>query len=161
MVRFRAQIFAALISALVCGCAGKPVDAPPNLVSDMPVPQDSGVTTGALQTSGYQLSEEELKFDCKKLTGLMQIRILQVRGYDSNKKATAAARGIQSLATPIFGGTKEGVDPDGQYRKDLAMLQAYNRQLGVKQCRTFDLDAELASTANDVTPEPRGKPKTN
>jgi len=161
MVRFRAQVFAALISALVCGCAGKPVDAPPNLVSDMPVPQVSGVTTGALQTSGYQLSEEELKFDCKKLTGLMQIRILQVRGYDSNKKATAAARGIQSLATPIFGGTKEGVDPDGQYRKDLAMLQAYNRQLGVKQCRTFDLDAELASTANDVTPEPRGKPKTN
>jgi len=161
MVRFRAQVFAALISALVCGFAGKPVDAPPNLVSYMPVPQDSGVTTGALQTSGYQLSEEELKFDCKKLTGLMQIRILQVRGYDSNKKATAAARGIQSLATPIFGGTKEGVDPDGQYRKDLAMLQAYNRQLGVKQCRTFDLDAELASTANDVTPEPRGKPKTN
>jgi len=125
MVRFRAQVFAALMSALVCGCAGKPVDAPPNLVSDMPVPQDSGVTTGALQTSGYQLSEEELKFDCKKLTGLMQIRILQVRGYDSNKKATAAARGIQSLATPIFGGTKEGVDPDGQYRKDLAMLQAF------------------------------------
>jgi hypothetical protein len=161
MVRFRAQVLAALMSALVCGCAGKPVDTPPNLVSDMPVPQDGGVTTGALQTSGYQLNEEELKFDCKKLTGLMQIRILQVRGYDSNKKATVAARGIQSLATPIFGGTKEGVDPDGQYRKDLAMLQAYNRQLGVKQCRTFDLDAELASTANDVTPEPRGKPKTN
>jgi hypothetical protein len=148
------------MSALVCGCAGKPVDTPPNLVSDMPVPQD-GVTTGALQTSGYQLSEEELKFDCKKLTGLMQIRILQVRGYDSNKKASAAARGIQSLATPIFGGTKEGVDPDGQYRKDLAMLQAYNRQLGVKQCKTFDLDAELASTATDVTPSPRDKPKVN
>ena len=149
------------MSALVCGCAGKQVDTPPNLVSDMPAPQDSGVTTGALQTSGYQLSEEELKFDCKKLTGLMQIRILQVRGYDSNKKASAAARGIQSLATPIFGGTKEGVDPDGQYRKDLAMLQAYNRQLGVKQCKTFDLDAELASTATDVTPSPRDKPKVN
>ncbi len=114
-----------------------------------------------MQTSGYQLSEEELKFDCKKLTGLMQIRILQVRGYDSNKKASLAARGIQTLTTPIFGGTKEGVDPDGQYRKDLAMLQAYNRQLGVKQCKTFDLDAELASTATDVTPAPRDKPKTN
>jgi hypothetical protein len=159
MVRFRAQILAALASAWVCGCAGKQVDTPPNLVSDMPAPQDSGVTTGALQTSGYQLSEEELKFDCKKLTGLMQIRILQVRGYDSNKKASAAARGIQSLTTPIFGGTKEGVDPDGQYRKDIAMLQAYNRQLGVKQCKTFDLDAELASTATDVTPSPRDKPK--
>ena len=160
MVRLRAQLLAAVASALVCGCAGKTVDTPPNLVSDVPSPQDAGVT-GALQTSGYQLSEEELKFDCKKLTGLMQIRILQMRGYDSNKKASAAARGIQSLATPIFGGTKEGVDPDGQYRKDLAMLQAYNRQLGVKQCKTFDLDAELAATATDVTPEPRDKPKAN
>jgi hypothetical protein len=161
MVRLRAQLLAAVASALVCGCAGKTVDTPPNLVSDVPAPQDAGVTTGALQTSGYQLSEEELKFDCKKLTGLMQIRILQMRGHDSNKKASAAARGIQSLATPIFGGTKEGVDPDGQYRKDLAMLQAYNRQLGVKQCKTFDLDAELAATATDVTPEPRDKPKAN
>ena len=41
------------------------------------------------------------------------------------------------------------------------MLQAYNRQLGVKQCKTFDLDAELAATATDVTPEPRDKPKAN
>ena len=69
----------------MCGCAGKPVDTPPNLVSDMPTASDS-VTTGALQGSGYQLSEEELKFDCKKLTGTMQIRILQIRGYDTNKK---------------------------------------------------------------------------
>ena len=161
MVRLRAHLLAAVASTLVCGCAGTPVDTPPNLVSDMPPPQDAGVITGALRTSGYQLSEEELKFDCKKLTGLMQIRILQMRGYDTNKKASAAARGIQSLATPIFGGTKEGVDPDGQYRKDLAMLEAYNRQLGVKKCKTFDLDAELAATATDVTPEPRDKPKAN
>jgi hypothetical protein len=36
---------------------------------------------------------------------------------------------MQSLATPIWGGTKEGLDPDGQYRRDRAMLDAYNRQL--------------------------------
>ncbi len=62
---------------------------------------------------------------------------------------------MQSLTTPIFGGTKEGVDPDGQYRKDRAMLEAYNRQLAVKQCKTFDLDAELAIKSTDVTPAPR------
>ena len=50
----------------------------------------------------------------------------------TNKK-TSAARGMQALTTPIFGGTKEGVDPDGQYHKDLAMLEAYNRQLAIKQ----------------------------
>jgi hypothetical protein len=118
------------------------------------------MVTGALPSAGYQLSEEELKYDCRKLTGLMQIRILQVRGYDSNKKASAAARGMQTLATPIWGGTKEGVDPDGQYSKDLAMLEAYNRQLASKQCKTFDLAAELSATS-DVTPTPRDKPKVN
>ncbi len=153
MVRFRAQIFA-VASVLACGCASKNVDTPPNLVSDIPPPSD-GVTTGALQGSGYQLSEEELKFDCKKLTGTMQIRILQMRGYDTNKKTSTVARSLQSLTTPIFGGTKEGVDPDGQYLKDRAMLEAYNRQLGVKQCKTFNLDAELAIKSTDVTPTPR------
>jgi len=154
MVRFRAQIFAVVASVLACGCASKNVDAPPNLVSDIPPPSD-GLTTGALQGSGYQLSEEELKFDCKKLTGTMQIRILQMRGYDTNKKTSTVARSLQSLTTPIFGGTKEGVDPDGQYLKDRAMLEAYNRQLGVKQCKTFNLDAELAIKSTDVTPTPR------
>jgi hypothetical protein len=154
MVRFRAQIFAVVASVLACGCASKNVDTPPNLVSDIPPPSD-GVTTGALQGSGYQLSEDELKFDCKKLTGTMQIRILQMRGYDTNKKTSTVARSLQSLTTPIFGGTKEGVDPDGQYLKDRAMLEAYNRQLGVKQCKTFDLDAELAIKSTDVTPTPR------
>jgi hypothetical protein len=153
MVRFRAQIFV-VASVLACGCASTNVDRPPNLVSDIPPPSE-GVTTGALQGSGYQLSEEELKFDCNKLTGTMQIRILQMRGYDTNKKTSTIARSLQSLTTPIFGGTKEGVDPDGQYLKDRAMLEAYNRQLGSKQCKTFDLDTELAIKSTDVMPAPR------
>jgi pectin methylesterase-like acyl-CoA thioesterase len=97
------------------------------------------------------VTAEEQKYDCRKLTGQMQIRILQVRGYDSRKKSSMAARGMQSVTTPIFGGTKEGTDPDGQYRKDLAQLEAYNQQLAAKKCKTFDLQAELASTTN-LTP---------
>jgi hypothetical protein len=139
----------------LCGCASSQVDTKPNLVGDIPPPADNGgVVTGALP--GYQLSAEELGFDCKKLTGTMQIRILQIRGYDTNRKASAAARGMQTFATPIWGGTKEGVDPDGQYRRDLAMLEAYNRLLADKQCPTFDLAAELA-TKEDTTPGPRTK----
>ncbi|MEI9899500.1 MAG: hypothetical protein WDN31_04450 [Hyphomicrobium sp.] len=145
-----------MASALVCGCANAPADIKPNLVSDTP-PAAADLTTGTLPASGYQLSEEELKYDCRKLTGMMQIRILQVRGYDSNKKASAAARSVQSLATPIWGGTKEGVDPDAQHRKDLAMLEAYNQRLATKQCKSFDLAAELAAT-DDATPSPRNKP---
>lgn len=155
----RALIVAALVGALVCGCAGGPADTKPNLVSDVPAPSSSMVT-GSLPGSGYQLSGEELKHDCSKLTGLMQIRILQMRGYDSNKKASAAARGMQAFATPIWGGTKEGVDPEGQHRKDLAMLEAYNQRLAEKRCKTFNLAAELAATS-DTTPTPVSTSKVN
>lgn len=157
MRRVRALTVAAAASALAWGCASGPTEIKPNLVSEAPSPS-SGMVTGTVPASGYQLSEDELKYDCRKLTGLMQIRILQVRGYDANKNASAAARGIQSMATPIWGGTKEGLDPEGQYRRDLAMLEAYNRQLAAKKCKTFDLTAEL-NAKGDTTPTPHEKPK--
>jgi hypothetical protein len=158
MVRFRAQICAAIAGAVVCGCAGAPADTKPNLVNDIPPAAETGVVTGTLPPVGYQLTEDEQKYDCPKLTGLMQIRILQVRGYDSTKQTSAAARGLQALTTPIFGGTKEGVDPDAQYRKDIAKLRAYNQQLASLKCKTFDLDAELSATG-DSTPTPRYGPQ--
>jgi hypothetical protein len=159
MVSIRAFAIALLASALVCGCASAPTEVPPSLVTDMPPPPTPGAT-GSLpeaRAGGYQLTADEQKYDCRKLTGQMQIRILQMRGYDSRKKSSMAARGVQSITTPIFGGTKEGTDPDGQYRKDLAQLEAYNEQLAAKKCKTFDLQAELASTANDLTPTPTKK----
>ena len=135
MVRFRAQICAALASAVVCGCAGAPVDTQArtsSAISRLPL-TTAASSPAPSPASGYQLSEEELKYDCKKLTGLMQIRILQMRGYDSNKKASAAARGMQ---------TADDADlrrHQGRRRSrrrstssDLAMLEAYNRQLAVQ-----------------------------
>jgi hypothetical protein len=151
---------ALLTGASLCGCASSQSDMPTTLLSDSPPPPPA--TTGAIPAArpgGYQLTAEEQKYDCRKLTGQMQIRILQVRGYDSNKKASLAARGMQTVTTPIFGGTKEGLDPDGQYRKDLAMLEAYNAQLAAKKCPTFDLEAELAPNSADITPTPRAAAK--
>jgi hypothetical protein len=106
----------------------------------------------------YQMSEQELKYDCKKLTGTMQIRILQIRDYETSKKTSTLARTAQAVATPIWGGTTVGIDPDGQYRKDLAMLQAYNQRLADKRCKTFDLAAELQSRGAHDMPAPTQKP---
>jgi hypothetical protein len=143
-----------LTAAAACGCAGAPGDHPPSLVADQfgnPPPANPA------SASSYQLSEQELKYDCKKLTGTMQVRILQIRDYDSSKKTSALARSMQTVATPIWGGTTAGMDPDGQYRKDRAMLEAYNAQLAAKKCKTFNLAAELQSTKPDEMPEPIGK----
>jgi hypothetical protein len=152
MVRLDALGLVLLMAALACGCAGAPAEPPPLLVADAPVAKPP-LTNDAAAFSDYQLSEDEKKFDCKRLTGKMQVRILQMRGYDTRAKASSMARTTQAVATPIFGGTKEGLDPDGQYRKDRAMLEAYNRQLADKKCKTFDIEAELNRT-DGGTPEP-------
>jgi hypothetical protein len=151
MGRLGAFLLVLLTAVHACGCASAPKDQPPSLVSDTPLAHEAPV-------AAYDLSEREKKLDCKKLTGTMQVRILQIRDYHSREKTSLVARGVQSVATPIFGGTTEGLDPDGRYRKDLAMLEAYNRQLAAKNCKTFDLAAELKGTGLFDMPAPTGTP---
>lgn len=156
MVRARAGITVALMGVLLSGCATGPVDSGASLIHDAPTPAQGMITGAVPAPAGYQLTADEQKYECRKLTGLMQIRILQMRGYQSQKRASVAARSLQSLTTPIFGGTKEGIDPDAQYARDRAMLEAYNKQLASKRCATFDLEAELAEKSIEATPAPAG-----
>jgi hypothetical protein len=109
----------------------------------------------------YQLSKEELALDCKRLTGRMQIRILQARDASVRGGGTMAARGLQSVTTPIFGGTLHGADPAADFARDRAMLEAMNKQLAAKNCATFDLDAELQPRASGETPKPIPKSGAN
>ncbi len=148
MVRIRTFCLVLMAGVLVSACAGPPMDQPPSLLTDPTLGGQASADT-------YQLSAQELGYSCKKLTGVMQVRILQARNYDPGSEPSAAARGMQSVATPIFGGTTVGIDPAGQHRRDLAMLEAYNSQLAAKHCKTFDLAAELQKTATDVTPAPK------
>jgi hypothetical protein len=136
-----------LASTLVAGCAGSQMTSPPSLINEQA--PDAGPSP-----QGYQLSTSEQKYDCKKLAGVMQVRILQIRGYDSRRQASAAARGMQSITTPIFGGSTAEMDPDGQYRKDVAMLKAYNQRLAQKNCNTFDLESDLKGTGLLDAPRP-------
>lgn len=150
----RAWTFGLVLSgaASLCACASSQIDNPPSLINNPAY--DS-------KTATYQLSPKERGYSCNKITGLMQVRILQIRGYGADDKGSLAARGVQSVATPIFGGTTVGIDPDGQYAKDVAMLEAYNRLLAEKKCKTFDLAAELKRTGVFETPTPRdsGSPR--
>jgi len=117
--------------------------------------------TGGLNGAGqYELTQAELALDCRKLTGRMQLRILQVRDYAERKKTSEVSRLAQQALTPIYGGTRSGADPESEYRRDVAMLQTYNRQLAAKKCRTFDLEAELKSQPIQHTPRPLS-PKQN
>lgn len=106
------------------------------------------------------MSAEELALDCRKLTGRMQVRILQVRSYSEKRATSGLSKGLQSSIVPVFGGTTQGMSPDEQYAIDRAQLEAYNKQLVAKGCKSYDLDAALATTDVRVTPVPTiPKPK--
>ena len=152
MIRDCLRVLAALSCALGCGCAQTNSDAPPSLLTDPALSNDSA-------PGSYQLSANEQKLNCKKLTGVMQVRILQIRGGKSSGNATLASRGVQSVLQPVFGGTTAGGDPDGQYARDLAMLEAYNARLAEKKCKTFDLAAELKATGPNDLPGPKAQQK--
>lgn len=95
----------------------------------------------------YQLSEKELKMNCKQLTGSMKVRLLQVHSSSSKTEGTLVARGLQTGAVKIWGGPTYGTDPSGDSARDLAQLEAYNQQLAAKKCKTLDLQAEFQTAA--------------
>lgn len=145
--KIRLSSAAAAVSVLLSACAASTETAPAQL------------STAAAPLPGYKLSDEELALDCKKLTGRMQVRILQIRGYQPGAKSTFVSRGLQAATTSVLGGTLEGTDPDSRYGKDRAMLEAYNTQLAAKGCATFNLEAELQPQPIGATPTPVAKAK--
>jgi hypothetical protein len=108
--------------------------------------------------NAYSLSADELKLDCKKLNGHMQIRIRQLRSTRSDTSTSALSRGMQQATTPFIAGTTRGINPDGDNARDLSMLKAYNGQLQTKGCQTYNLEADLAPGATH-TPRPIAKVK--
>jgi hypothetical protein len=136
--------------ALLASCTSSSPDAGP------PATGALGPAAGGGHQQGveYVLSAQELKLSCRKLTGRMQVRILQIRDHEQRVRPSVTSRLAQQAATSLYGGPRHGIDPDAEYRRDRAMLEAYNRQLAVKRCETFDLDAELTPKSVRDTPTP-------
>lgn len=114
--------------------------------------------TGALDASGaYQLGPSELKFDCKKLSGRIQMRLLTLRDTAALEPSSATARALHGTAGAVFGTSTVRADLGAELRRDRAMVEAYNRQLATKGCKTFDLEAELRKRPGLDTPAPRAQ----
>lgn len=103
---------------------------------------------------GYALTDEEKGLDCKKITGRMQVRILQIRDFAEREQTSTVSHMLQQGVTAIFGGTKEGAAPAQSYARDRAVLEAYNQQLVEKGCKSFDLDTELDPKTGAASPTP-------
>lgn len=108
---------------------------------------------------GYTLTPEDLKLDCKKLTGKIQVGILQLRSERGDAKTTELSRNLQQAATPFVAGTSRGIDPEGDQARQYSQLKAYNSQLAAKNCPVYDLEAQLKPGATDTPrPMPKAKP---
>src|SRR5690606_17436058 len=107
----------------------------------------AGVAQSSVQQASVQkVSQPEPATDCRKLTGRILIRIEHLKDAKARHQASLLSRTLQSVATPVFGGTSYGIDPARDARQDRETIDAYNRRLAEKGCKPVDVEAELAKT---------------
>lgn len=94
------------------------------------------------------------KLSCKQITGRMQVKIMELRGFSGRQQSSALSRGIQSGLAATFGNLSHGVDPQGDYAAEIKQLHVYNQRLVEKGCKSYDLDAELKKNEIDDVPSP-------
>lgn len=114
----------------------------------------SSTTSIEAPTANVAASSGDDDMSCRQLTGRMQVRLLEYRDRANQSKTTSMSRGLQSAVTSIFGGSKAESDPDGEYKRARQQLEAYNARLAAKNCKTFDIERELQSSATGATPTP-------
>jgi hypothetical protein len=143
---------AALLLLTACAAAVPGYSPPPfKEQSKFGTPLESGDVQG---DGRYEMSASERAMDCRRLTGSMQITISRLRDSHIRAEPSAAAAGTQKMAAPILGGSAIGADRQAVYARERAKLDAYNRELAAKGCKTLDIEAELAKP-----PEAAGKKK--
>jgi hypothetical protein len=98
------------------------------------------------------------KLSCKQISGRMQIKIMELRGYSQDKQASGLSRGIQTGLAATFGNQAHGIDPQGDYEADIKQLHDYNQRLVEKNCKSYDLDVELKKSDIDGVPAPTVAP---
>jgi hypothetical protein len=142
---------AALLLLSACAAAVPGYTPPPfkEPSSALAKPMVSGDVRGDGQ---YEMSSEEKARDCKHITGAMQISIARMKDSYGRAEPSAGAKAAQTAMTPVLGGTSVGADRQAVHARERAKLEAYNRELAAKGCKTLDIEAELARP-----PDPAGK----
>lgn len=146
-----------LIAALVlAGCAAAAPGYEPvskanmkRLEAEAKAPPPSG---GMTAQGTYVLTDQEKGYDCRKLSSLVQIGILRLREVDKRPQKSAfndVGRQVHSILSPKqkFEGTANPVE-------ERARIEAYNKALAEKRCRTFDIEAGIKAPVRAPVPAP-------
>ncbi len=92
----------------------------------------------------------DAELNCKQITGRMQVRIIQIRGYDEHKQSSNFSRSLQSVFVGTVGTSAKGLDPSGDHANDLKQLQDYNQRLVAMGCKSFNLEHDLSPGMKDT-----------
>lgn len=133
---------AALVLTLAACAAAVPGYTPPSFKPQNKMAKH--MESGDVGSDGhYQMSGDEKAMDCRRLTGSMQITIARLKDARGRPDPSALASTAQKTVAPVLGGSTVGADRPADYARERAKLDAYNRELGAKGCKTLDIDAEL------------------
>lgn len=114
----------------------------------------SSDTSGTFAPDGsYVPTKVEREYTCRRLKGVVQLKIQQVRDAEANPPSGLVAS-LTSRSTPRH--TSSGA-PGSAYSQERARLIALNDLMAEKNCGRFDLDAALKA-GNTETPDPIGAP---
>ena len=103
--------------------------------------------SGDVKENGlYEMASDELAMDCKRLTGSMKITIARLRDAQTRKGGSSIAESAHKTVPLIMGGSTAAADRQASLVRERAKIEAYNRQLAAKNCKTVDIQAELART---------------
>jgi hypothetical protein len=108
--------------------------------------------SGEMEDGQYEMADQEKSMDCKRTTGSMMITINRLKYRSTEPGTSDLAVAANQAVKPYVRHSSKGLDRDAEYARDRARLEAYNRHLASKGCKTVDIEAELARP-----PEPTGK----
>lgn len=102
----------------------------------------TSLKTGSFAKDGsYRLSKAERAQDCNRITGKMNVRIVELRHAGTANDTTAVARSFSN----VLSSGDQGYSTAERKRRNLAILRAYNKLLKSKKCPTVDIESALAA----------------
>ncbi len=151
------------LALLLAGCAaampGHVPDKSRLKIADMAAKSKQEAPGTRAVDGSYVPSADERAYTCRRLTGVMQLKIQQVRDSEANPPTGLMASVMSKSTTPRH--TTSGA-PSAAYSDDRARLIALNNLMIEKNCGRFDLDAALRpgnTELPDVIGAPKGKPR--
>ena len=112
--------------------------------SDLKKKLGKALSSGEVKDGRYELSQDELAMDCKRMTGSMKININRLRDAATRQGGSGLAEAAHKTMPLITQGSTASADRQTSMARERAKLDAYNRQLAARNCKTLDIDAELA-----------------